>query len=140
MTFRRDSFTAPWRGVCLTLALLALVMKVAVPAGFMVARKTNDLPFALVICTAQGATVIQPGEALAGHDDGSKTSSTSPSDLCVFAGAGAATLAPAEITALSVAYADWRIEAPILPADLAPGRGLAAPPPTPARGPPSVNV
>ena len=51
-----------------------------------------------------------------------------------------ATPAPAEITALSVAYADWRIEAPILPADLAPGRGLAAPPPTPARGPPSVNV
>ena len=32
-------------------AFLALALKIAIPAGFMTKAPTNDLPFAIVLCT-----------------------------------------------------------------------------------------
>ena len=42
----------------MTLAVLALVLKVAIPAGFMVEARADAAP-AIVLCTAQGAVTIK---------------------------------------------------------------------------------
>jgi hypothetical protein len=123
------------RHVFLTLAMLALVLKVAVPAGFMTAAPAaNALPFALVICTGQGPMTLAPGEALAGHQKSpaGKTTHDSP---CAFAGHGVGAAAPNLIDAVAVEFVAYRAAQNSPLVDLAPGRGLAAPP-LPARGPP----
>ena len=127
------------RDAFLALALLAVVLKVMIPAGFMPSAETrNGLPFALVLCTGDGAKIVQPGDALdARHGDkGDKAGHDAP---CPFAAQGAAAPPPSVVAAIDidlVAYA-----APILPPAraLAPGRGLAAPPPPPT-GPPVVLI
>lgn len=127
------------RDAFLALALLAVVLKVMIPAGFMPsAESRNGLPFALVLCTGDGAKVVQPGDALdARHGEQSdKAGHDAP---CPFAAQGAAAPPPSVVAAIDidlVAYA-----APILPParTLAPGRGLAAPPPPPT-GPPVVLI
>ncbi|MDR7231762.1 hypothetical protein J2X45_002862 [Caulobacter sp. BE264] len=127
------------RDAFLALALLAVVLKVMIPAGFMPsAESRNGLPFALVLCTGDGAKVVQPGDTLdARHGDQSdKAGHDVP---CPFAAQGAAAPPPTVVAAIAVdlvAYA-----APILTPTrtLAPGRGLAAPPPPPT-GPPVVLI
>ncbi len=116
------------RGVILTLALLALALKVVVPPGYMVAPRANDLPFAIVICTAQGAVTVEPGGAT--HD----TPTAQHDAPCVFAGHGVGAQPPGDIHRLHLPIAAYQ---PILPPSYAatPGLGLCAPPP-PARGPP----
>jgi hypothetical protein len=123
----------------MTLAALAVALKVLIPAGFMTAPDPrNGLPFSLVLCTGDGAKVVQPGEALAGHPD--KDADKSAHDTpCPFAGHGAAAPPPSAVTTAKVAFVAY---APVEPARLtylAPGRGLAAPP-LPARGPPSQLI
>jgi hypothetical protein len=55
---------------------------------------------------------------------------------CVFAGHGAAAAAPSPFSVAAVEFVAYRAEVlAAAPRDLAPGRGLAAPP-LPARGPP----
>lgn len=127
------------RDALLALALLAIVLKVMVPAGFMPSAETrNGLPFALVLCTGDGAKVVQPGDALdARHGD--KSDKAGHDVPCPFAARGAAAPPPTVVAAIAVdliAYA-----APLLPParTLAPGRGLAAPPPPPT-GPPIVLI
>src|SRR5688572_15014227 len=44
----------PARAAFLAFAFLALALKIAIPAGFMAKAPTNDLPFAVVVCTGQG--------------------------------------------------------------------------------------
>lgn len=119
-----------WRSVCMTLAALALVVKIAIPTGFMVAD-ANAGGFPLVLCTAGGAVVIDsvPG---APTDHKAPRSHEAP---CAFVGHGAAFVAPdlvGETLAQPIVYAPI---SPERPASISPGRGLVAPPP-PARGPP----
>jgi hypothetical protein len=117
-----------WRGVLLTLAVLALVMRIAVPQGFMVA--SNTLGGAeLVICTGSGPLKTAPDAPA----DKSKSDGA-----CAFAGqgVGAAPEAPPALAAAS--FVGTVADKPIVRPDLAPGRGLAAPPP-PSLGPP-LNV
>ncbi|MFN3514982.1 MAG: hypothetical protein ACK41C_18195 [Phenylobacterium sp.] len=125
------------RRLWLALATLALALKIAVPAGFM-AAPTNDLPFAIVLCTAQGATVIEPGAPLP-HEGGAPSAPEKHDPPCAFAGHGL-NAPPAEADfagrAEFAAYAPPPIRALT---HLAPGRGLAAPP-LPARGPPSLPI
>jgi hypothetical protein len=56
----------------LTLATLAIALKILIPPGFMAGPPTNNLPFALVLCTGQGAMVVAPGDALPSHGDQDK--------------------------------------------------------------------
>ena len=115
----------------MTLAVLALVIKVAIPAGFMLGAQTDSAP-AIVLCTAQGAVTIKPH----GQHEKSPTKSAHDSP-CAFAGHGATFVAsePVSIDAAeAIAYAP---SAPRLVAEAVPGQGLAAPP-LPARGPPQV--
>lgn len=116
------------RGVWMTLATLALVVKIAIPAGFMVAE-TSSSPFPLVLCTAQGAVILDSGapadhKAPQGHE--------AP---CAFTGHGAAFVAPVLVGETLVHAVSYETASPALAADVSPGRGLVAPPP-PARGPP----
>lgn len=108
--------------VLFTLALLAIVMRVAVPPGFM-ADPTGRA--GLVICTGHGP--------LTDHK-GSDPAKTTPDIPCAFAGHAAVDAPDVIIPRISVA---WVAVSPpqLRKPDLAPGRGLAAPPP-PAVGPP----
>ena len=143
------STSAPWsdlcvsrglRGVCLTLAALAIALKVLIPAGFMTAAPINDLPFALVLCTGQGAMVIAPGDALPGEKDPGMADRETHNTPCVFAGQALGAPAPNLLDVTRVEFVTYtRTSAPVSPVALAPGRGLAAPP-LPARGPPSLLI
>ncbi|MDP3746888.1 MAG: hypothetical protein Q8Q88_07535 [Phenylobacterium sp.] len=138
MTFRTRPGAATTRGIFMMLAALAVALKVMIPAGFMTRTATNDLPFALVLCTAQGAVAVEPSQAAPEHDDGGDAADhDSP---CAFAGHAATAPAPSPVAIGVVEFVAYRRHvAPIAPVDLAPGRGLAAPP-LPARGPPSLLI
>ncbi len=118
-----------WRGIALTLTVLALALKVLVPPGFMVA--TSGAPFPLVMCTGHGPLTLDLGD-----HGGSKTPTQKHSDVpCT--GAGNITApTPALTVAISEPYA-VAVDGPTtgLALDLIPGRGLAAPPP-PSHAPP----
>lgn len=127
------------RGAFLALAILALVVKVMVPAGFMTqAAPKNDLPFALVLCTGQGPLIVEPDAAL-GHQDKAPADKPAHDAPCPFAGHGATAPPPSALAATKVEFVAYRPMALAPVTDLAPGRGLAAPP-LPARGPPSQLI
>lgn len=83
----------------MTLATLAIVMKVMIPPGFMApTASSNTSPFALVLCTGQGAVTIHPGEALPGHDGLDKAPAKSGHEApCAFAGHGAGAAPPTDV-------------------------------------------
>lgn len=132
-----NDLVTPWRGIALILATFAIALKLMIPAGFMAAPAGSALAFALVICTDQGLgelKTLTPGGADRHSPDKAPAAHDKP---CVFAGHGAALSPPlAMATAATIAYAPVAI-LPEFRADLAPGRGLAAPPP-PSRGPPTL--
>ena len=119
------------RGLAAGLAMLALLVQVLVPQGFMVARQ-GDRP-AIVICTGHGPVLSR--DDLGGHPG--KSPKFKPDIACGFAGHRVA-IAPAAMTAIAVPT-PWLSSNPIAAdRDLAPGRGLAAPPP-PSHAPPLTD-
>jgi hypothetical protein len=118
-----------WRGVATTLAAVVLLLRILVPAGYMVdARAPGD---GLVICTGHGPLQV-------GHGDSKGPAQKSADTACPFAGAVTPVTPPAPAAIAQpqpVIFAAAAVSP--LPRDLAPGRGFAAPPP-PAQGPPSV--
>ena len=116
-----------WWGRGLALSLLALMIQILVPAGYMMADSPSGP--ALVICTGHGP--LRSAQDL-GHPG--KAPSSQPDAPCAFAGHAAAPIQPTAVVLAAVS-----IHALPAPAqrlwDLTPGRGLAAPPP-PAVGPP----
>jgi hypothetical protein len=132
-------FRRPWRHVFLTLATLAIALKILVPPGFMAGGPTNTSPFALVLCTAQGAMVVAPGAPLPQHDgDGRQTPAKSAHDApCAFAGHSLSAAPPNLLDAAAVAFAAYQDHAPSAVSDIAPGTGFVGPP-LPARGPPTL--
>jgi hypothetical protein len=111
------------------LAMLALLAQVLAPQGFMVARQ-GGMP-AIVICTGHGPVLSR--DDLGGHP--AKPPKAKPDMVCGFAGHGLGLAAsPPLMVSRAMAWSP-----PVLVAagaDLAPGRGLAAPPP-PSQGPPN---
>jgi hypothetical protein len=115
----------------LALAVLALVLQLMFPAGFMVAAPSAGHGIPIVICTAQGQVTVDWDGLSGGHK---KQAPTKPMAGCAFAGHATTAAPPApQAPPLRVAFA-------ALPTTQAyavfPGRGLAAPPP-PAIGPPT---
>jgi hypothetical protein len=117
-------------GLCF--AVIALLVQVLVPPGFMAATTASGP--ALVICTGQGP-LTATGDAR-GHP--LKPLKSAGDQTCVFAGRSgpAPPIALHVPPVLAVAY--------LAPADrsgsdLMPGRGLAAPPP-PSQGPPQTAI
>ena len=126
-----------WRGVQLALVALALMVRLAVPAGFMVGAPKAGAGFPLVLCTSQGMVVIAGKDALGQtHAPDKAPENTSDHDHpCAFGGHGAAAAPAVALIAVPVEFARHRIISAAPTPSLAPGRGLAAPP-LPARGPP----
>ncbi|QUD88868.1 hypothetical protein [Phenylobacterium montanum] len=113
----------------LALSLVALLLQVLVPAGYMVADGQQGP--AIVVCTGHGP-LLAAGDL--GHPG--KAPASRPDAPCAFAGHGA--LAPPTVTAtLAPSPVSYAPALNAIFADLAPGRGLAAPPP-PALGPPAA--
>jgi hypothetical protein len=116
-----------WRGVALTLIVMALALRIAVPQGVMADAAAGG--FALVICTGHGPLVVdQPSSPKA-------PAQKSADGLCAFAVTGAAAPPPALVALANTAALYVQAPLNVHALDLAPGRGLAAPPP-PSQGPP----
>lgn len=129
------------RHVHLTLAALAVALKVMIPPGFMAGTLANDLPFPIVLCTAQGAVTVETGDALPGGHGRSdqapaKGAHHSP---CAFAGHGLGAPPPTGHKVGLAQFVAYQPLVPSAPPSLAPGWGLAGPP-LPARGPPSLLI
>ena len=114
----------------IALAALALAVQFLVPQGYMVSRDRASP--GLVICTGHGPLQLPdrprtPGKA--------PKSSDAP---CAFAAHGIAT-PPPQIASLVIWSFEY-VDRPVTPRfDLAPGRGLAAPPPQ-SHAPPAVLI
>lgn len=128
MTFAIKRHLARARGIALGLALMAVALKVLIPSGFMM-DLSGQGPAALVLCTAQGMTLVDPSDTAP-----PKSVADNP---CAFSGHGigaAAVEDQSSLTSTAVAY--WWV-APSHTPGVTPGFGLAAPP-LPARGPPQT--
>jgi hypothetical protein len=119
-------------GLGAILALIALVFQVAAPPGFMVSP-SSDGP-AIVICTGHGPLTLDARTGVPAH----KPAKAAHDGVCAFAGHGVAVSPPA-LAFLGRADFTPSTIAPSKRADLAPGRGLAAPPP-PSQAPPLVLI
>jgi hypothetical protein len=121
-------------------ALLAMVVRALVPAGYMFAPDRGGDVLTVTLCSGHGAVAavidLQTGavvDADAAPDDQSPGKSSNANAPCVFASVAtlAAPEAPVTVTvALQMAPAET-----IASVRAAPGRGLAAPPPW-STGPP----
>ena len=112
------------------MAVVAVLVRALIPTGYMVAP---DQAFRLVICTGHGPAVSRNDRETPSR------APQKPDQACAFAGFHAATSSPAPAMVVAVAQ-DWVAAAPRMGSlDLAPGRGLAAPPP-PSPAPPIRRV
>ena len=103
----------------LVAAALALVVRLIVPAGFMLAPAKS---FQLIVCTGHGTALFQP------VGQGPTKAPKTEDHVCIFSGAHLATDA-VSLGFIPVKTSWVQITVPILKASLSPGRGLAAPPP-----------
>jgi hypothetical protein len=116
----------------LALALIALVVNILIPQGFMTVA--GGLGPTLVICSGHGP--VTTAADLSGQP--SKSPKSKPDAPCAFAGHGVATapapiLAPATLTFARLAPTERALS------DLVPGQGLASPPP-PSQAPPEISL
>jgi hypothetical protein len=121
-----------FRGLGALIALLALAMNILSPPGFMTAVGRGGPT--IVICTGHGPATAPDPAGRADHHGGHHPGQAG---ACAFAGHGLASAPPPLAIASAAAFAPTVPTAPAL-RDLAPGRGLAAPPP-PSRGPPRLT-
>lgn len=122
-----------WRHTLVVLALLAVALKFLVPAGFM---PGTSLAAPIVLCPGQGPMMAMDH---GGHHEPAKAPDKGADHSCAFAGLGLATfaaplggseLAPIAVATIAAATSSWAV---------APGLGLAAPPP-PSHAPPAFRT
>lgn len=128
-----------WRHILAALAVLALMLKLLVPAGFM---PGTSLSQPIMLCPDQGTMPImamdQVGDHI-GHRDPAKSHHGDGEHPCPFAGvAAAATVADIVTPVLTPAF-DSSLQLTAAPRAVVPGRGLAAPPP-PSHAPPHTRA
>ncbi|NEX91402.1 hypothetical protein G3573_01325 [Caulobacter sp. 17J65-9] len=118
----------------MTLATVAIALKVLVPPGFMLATDARPDVVPIVLCTAYGAKVVHVDADQAPPTDEHHDGKTAHDAPCAFTGHAAAPITPiaAPFAYANVALPAHQFDAPAL---AAPGRGLAAPPP-PSQAPP----
>lgn len=129
-----------WGRLFAAFALVAFAVRAITPAGYMFAPSQEPGRFITVtLCSAHGSELAvldrQTGEFLPDGDETPKDDDEPQNTACVFA--TAANLAAPETSPALIAN-PIAVTAPInAPEHLAPGRGLAAPPPFPT-GPPAT--
>lgn len=121
-----------WRATAaLGLVVLALLLRILIPSGFMPAQGQG---FAITLCTGDGAVAAWVDGDGTVHKG--KTSDAQPEHPCTFGGFSAAVHLP-ELAAASITPLRLAIVLPLFgTATVAIGRGLAAPPPL-STGPPA---
>jgi hypothetical protein len=125
------------RGVALTLILLALVLKVVVPPGFMVADPGASFP--ITICTGHGPLVLDPGDTRAPNAPTHNKGPTHKMDTPCTGAGNITPPAPPLVAGLAEPYVGVAQPPGAGPNfAVAPGRGLAAPPP-PSHAPPAFS-
>lgn len=118
---------------------MAIALRIMIPAGFMPgAASLTGLPFALVLCTADGAKVVNAAD-LPGQDQKAPAEKLMSHAPCPFAGLGEPVVASNFASVSAVEFAAYVHPARNPAVAPAPGRGLAAPP-LPARGPPLLLI
>jgi hypothetical protein len=116
-------------GVSALLAIVALLINVLAPPGFMIAPARHGAT--IVICTGHGPMTVAGPDSSPSH----KGDKTRHDGACAFAGHGVGATPPSLALARPVAFEPARADLSATRRDLLPGRGLAAPPP-PAQAPP----
>jgi hypothetical protein len=130
MALARNQFRAR-RSAVLALAMLALLLKVLMPPGFMLADPGHGTLIAL--CTGHGTLTFAPDD----HGKSKAPVQKKADAPCMGAG-NVSPPSPSGVAAPAKAVIYAPQDAPRAPSlDLLPGRGLAAPPP-PSQGPPSL--
>ena len=128
---RQKRFAPVWA----LLALAAISVRALVPAGYMLAPSAHTSGMVVTICTAQGAVDVVLDPASGEHKQKNDTQQRSADAPCVFAAAAPLAAPDAAIALAAPAITSAPVEYTF--AQLAPGRGLAAPPP-PSTGPPTL--
>jgi hypothetical protein len=118
--------------VAACLAALALFLLVAVPPGVMV--EPSDGGPRIVVCTGHGPLLVGSPES----SKPGKAPKQPQSGVCAFAGHGGSGAIPSVFAPTPACFARVA-RAAITERDLAPGRGLAAPPP-PSHAPPRLTI
>ena len=120
-----------WHRLALVFAVLALAVRMVVPAGFMLGESSAGPT--IVICSGSGPmTMTLPG--VPAKHDGKADKADHP---CVFTATHVA--APAPVPSSDAVVLRVAAAAPMsVSRDLRPGLGLAAPPP-PKTGPPTLR-
>jgi hypothetical protein len=136
----RAHFSIVPRKLAFVLAALALALQALVPAGFMLAKAPTSGGIEITLCTSSGtvtAFLNDKGQIVRDADDGAPSDHDNErSDpMCGFAAQGVAGLAHHEPIVVSEGFGLTPAQKLHEHDDLAPGRGLAAPPP-PKTGPP----
>jgi hypothetical protein len=129
MSAARRSMSSWPRRVFMLAAFLALALQLMFPPGFMAAAPGQAQGFPIVICSAQGQTVVDWD--FVGHKSKAPAKTNA---ACPFAGHSVISSAP-EPVVVATPVAFVHAVPQIRPYAVFPGRGLAAPPP-PAIGPP----
>lgn len=123
---------APFRNLSAALIVLALAVRIVLPAGFM---PSSERGFALTICTGMDTQTVWMDKSGKLHKEDPAKGKSVEHQPCAFAGAAMAGDTPAA-TAF-VAMPPVATAAPVFAmCEISVGQGLAAPPP-PAIGPPS---
>jgi hypothetical protein len=124
--------SSPFRNIAAALILLALALRVIIPAGFM---PSSERGFALTICTGMDTQTVWMDKSGKLHKEDPSKGKSVEHQPCAFAGAAmAADVLSADF---QVAMAPVALAIPVFAKrEVSVGAGLAAPPP-PAIGPPS---
>lgn len=123
------------RRALIAFAALALALKIVFPAGFM---PGTNFAQPIMICSGQGPVVMMMTVDEGGKPQPAKAH-TSHDHSCPFAGHGAAPLAPEPVGSIASATRIAAVAEVVPTPSLAPGRGMAAPPP-PSHAPPTVHA
>jgi hypothetical protein len=131
-----------WRRMAaLVAALAAIMLRVLIPAGFMLATDARAEGVIITICTGDGVHAARLGaDGTITVDNGTASGEPQDSDgakhgSCTFAGAATAVPSPPASALAAPLAAAKQTYATFVLRDLVPGRGLAAPPP-PSTAPP----
>jgi len=141
---RSASASLSWlKKLHLLVGMLAIAIKVAIPVGYMVAPQALAAGLTpIVLCTSDGnvTAFMDEGGQIVTHGDEALANDHQglPSDhegsKCAFAGQGVPLAAP-QAASMAVQFEGAVSPTAIQPSFVAPGLGLAAPPP-PKTGPP----
>jgi hypothetical protein len=139
-------FQKAMHGTWLMIAMLALALRIVVPAGFMLTPTDATSGYLkITLCTADGnrAALMAPDGSIHDADDpdssnkGGKDKNGMEHSACTFAGSSGYIFTPAFSSLTQQDYLAKPIIKQSLILDLVPGRGLAAPPP-PATASPTL--